>query len=137
MQTRTFDGGLQGVGRDVTELRNLEQRLVALALRDPLTGLANRRLLKELLDADLARTHRAGAPLAVAYLDLDDFKSVNDTDVGVVVPSERRGGRHPHVRAGRGDPDRRRRRGDVQSQALAASRHPARDARLVGAIATR
>ena len=30
MQTRTFDGGLQGVGRDVTELRNLEQRLVAL-----------------------------------------------------------------------------------------------------------
>ncbi len=91
MQTRTFDGGLQGVGRDVTALRDLEERLVALALRDPLTGLANRRLLNELLDADLARTHRAGVPLAVAYLDLDDFKSVNDTyghDAGDVVLRE-------------------------------------------------
>jgi diguanylate cyclase (GGDEF)-like protein/PAS domain S-box-containing protein len=79
MQTRSFDGGLQGVGRDVTELRSLQASLAALALRDPLTGLANRRLLKELLDADLARTRRSGVPLAVAYLDLDDFKSVNDT----------------------------------------------------------
>ena len=91
MQTRAFDGGLQGVGRDVTELRDLQESLAALALRDPLTGLANRRLLKELLDADLARTHRAGVPLAVAYLDLDDFKSVNDTyghDAGDVVLCE-------------------------------------------------
>jgi diguanylate cyclase (GGDEF)-like protein/PAS domain S-box-containing protein len=79
MQMRSFDGGLQGVGRDVTELRSLQQSLNDLALRDPLTGLANRRLLKELLDTDLARTQRNGSPLAVAYLDLDDFKIVNDS----------------------------------------------------------
>ena len=78
MQIRSFAGGLQGVGRDVTELRRLQQSLNDLALRDPLTGLANRRLLKELLDTDLARTKRNDVPLAAAYLDLDDFKMVND-----------------------------------------------------------
>jgi diguanylate cyclase (GGDEF)-like protein/PAS domain S-box-containing protein len=78
MQIRAFDGGLQGVGREVTELRQLQESLEALALRDPLTGLANRRLLNELLDAHIARTQRSGAPLAVAYLDLDEFKEVND-----------------------------------------------------------
>ena len=79
MQIRRIDGGLQGVGRDVTELRELQDKLAALALRDPLTGLANRRLLKELLDADLARTQRAGVAIGVAYLDLDDFKTINDS----------------------------------------------------------
>jgi diguanylate cyclase (GGDEF)-like protein/PAS domain S-box-containing protein len=91
MQIRAIAGGLQGVGRDVTELRQLQESLAALALRDPLTGLANRRLLKELLDADLARTQRSGVPLAVAYLDLDDFKIINDThghDAGDIVLCE-------------------------------------------------
>ena len=91
IQIRSFDGGLQGVGRDVTELRMLQASLVDLALRDPLTGLANRRLLKELLDTDLARTQRSSSPLAVAYLDLDDFKIVNDThghDAGDIVLCE-------------------------------------------------
>ncbi|HEX2785502.1 MAG TPA: diguanylate cyclase [Ilumatobacteraceae bacterium] len=78
-QTSLIEGGLQGVSRDVTELRQLQARTAALALRDPLTGLANRRLLEELLDADLARTQRGALPLAVAFLDLDAFKSVNDT----------------------------------------------------------
>lgn len=72
-------GGLQGVSRDVTELRRLQAGLATQALRDPLTGLANRRLFNELFDSDLARTQRNGLPLAVAFLDLDDFKSVNDT----------------------------------------------------------
>ena len=79
MQIREVHNGLQGVGRDVTELRRLQESLAALALRDPLTGLANRRLFKELLEADLARTQRSGQPLAVAYLDLDDFKDINDS----------------------------------------------------------
>ncbi|MEP7204336.1 MAG: sensor domain-containing diguanylate cyclase [Ilumatobacteraceae bacterium] len=79
MQISYIRGGLQGVGRDVTELRLLEANLAALALRDPLTGLANRRLLNELLEAELARTKRNGHPLVVAFLDLDGFKLINDT----------------------------------------------------------
>ena len=79
MQILEVHNGLQGVGRDVTELRRLEESLAALALRDPLTGLANRRLFTELLEADIARTQRNGQPLAVAYLDLDDFKEINDS----------------------------------------------------------
>jgi diguanylate cyclase (GGDEF)-like protein/PAS domain S-box-containing protein len=78
-QTTDLPGGMQGVSRDVTELRNLQEGLAALALRDPLTGLANRHLLHELLDAALARTERNGLPLAVAFLDLDGLKVVNDT----------------------------------------------------------
>jgi diguanylate cyclase (GGDEF)-like protein len=77
--TTQVRGGLQGVSRDVTELRQLQANVAALALRDPLTGLANRRLLEELLDADLARTERNEMTLAVAFLDLDGFKVVNDT----------------------------------------------------------
>ena len=78
-RTATVRGGLQGVSRDVTELRQLQDDMAARALRDPLTGLANRRLFNELLAAGLARTERSGLPLAVAFLDLDDFKNVNDT----------------------------------------------------------
>jgi diguanylate cyclase (GGDEF)-like protein/PAS domain S-box-containing protein len=78
-QTTIVRGGLQGVSRDVTELRRLQAEMSALALRDPLTGLANRRLFNELLDADLARKLRSGLPLAVAFLDLDGLKKVNDT----------------------------------------------------------
>ena len=52
--------------------------MAALVLRDSLTGLANRRLFKELLDADLAPA-RNGLSLAIAFLDLDGLKQVNDT----------------------------------------------------------
>ncbi|MEO5839580.1 MAG: sensor domain-containing diguanylate cyclase [Acidimicrobiales bacterium] len=91
MQTTSISGGLQGVSRDVTELRNLQANLAALALRDPLTGLANRRLLDELLDAGLAHAQRDNLTLAVAYIDLDGFKKVNDAyghDAGDVVLCE-------------------------------------------------
>ena len=60
-------------------------------MRDPLTGLANRRLLDELFEASLSRADRTGTPLAVAYLDLDDFKTLNDTyghDAGDIVLCE-------------------------------------------------
>ena len=73
------------IGRDVTERRKAELHLAAseeryreLALRDELTGLANRRLLDELLDAALARSRRSGDRLVLSYLDLDGFKAVND-----------------------------------------------------------
>jgi diguanylate cyclase (GGDEF)-like protein/PAS domain S-box-containing protein len=84
-------GGVQGVGRDVTQLRRLQADLAALALRDPLTGLANRRLFDELLAAKMARTERTKEPLAIAFLDLDGFKRVNDTyghDAGDIVLRE-------------------------------------------------
>jgi diguanylate cyclase (GGDEF)-like protein/PAS domain S-box-containing protein len=92
-ETRTtlIPGGLQGVSRDVTELRQLQAETAALALRDPLTGLANRRLFQELLDAARARTERSGRTLAVAFLDLDGFKNINDThghDAGDIVLCE-------------------------------------------------
>jgi diguanylate cyclase (GGDEF)-like protein/PAS domain S-box-containing protein len=90
-QTTIVRGGLQGVSRDVTELRHLQESMAALALRDPLTGLANRRLFDELLDAALARTQHSGLPLSVAFLDLDGLKDVNDTyghDVGDLVLCE-------------------------------------------------
>ena len=90
-QTTVVRGGLQGVSRDVTELRGLQEDLASLALHDSLTGLANRRLFKELFDADLARKQRSGLPLAVAFLDLDGLKDVNDTyghDAGDLVLCE-------------------------------------------------
>ncbi|WP_426415727.1 bifunctional diguanylate cyclase/phosphodiesterase [Aestuariirhabdus sp. LZHN29] len=55
------------------------RRLEELAFYDPLTGLANRRLLHEQLDQALKRLHRDGNKAALLYLDLDEFKLVNDT----------------------------------------------------------
>jgi len=78
--------------RDVTEQKRHQERLADLALRDPLTGLANRILLGERMADALARAADAvpegpdGDPrVAVFLLDLDDFKQINDAwghDVG-------------------------------------------------------
>jgi diguanylate cyclase (GGDEF)-like protein len=60
----------------------LKRRLLAekvLARTDPLTGLVNGRMFREQLDHDIALSSRLGAALTVAYIDLDDFKLVNDT----------------------------------------------------------
>ncbi len=64
---------------DITERRAAEEQLTFLALHDPLTGLANRRLLLDRLAVALARAARSGRTVAVLYLDLDRFKEVNDT----------------------------------------------------------
>lgn len=61
------------------ERLRLTAELEHLALRDPLTNLANRTLLGELLDAGLRSTVRTGSSLALMFLDLDGFKSINDT----------------------------------------------------------
>jgi diguanylate cyclase (GGDEF)-like protein len=63
------------LGHERTERIEYEQ----LALRDPLTGLANRALFDELLDAAGRRLARAGHQSALLFIDLDDFKGVNDT----------------------------------------------------------
>lgn len=78
LQVVRVPDGWQGIGRDVTQMRRLQDDLATLALRDPLTGLANRRLLDILLEAALARSAPLDARLLVTYLDLDDFKAVND-----------------------------------------------------------
>jgi diguanylate cyclase (GGDEF)-like protein/PAS domain S-box-containing protein len=64
--------------RDVTAQRNLEEALRRKAFHDPLTGLANRALFLERLEQALARGVRGGPRPAVLFLDLDDFKTVND-----------------------------------------------------------
>lgn len=57
----------------------LREQLRSQALRDPLTGLHNRRFLEEALTRETARSTRSGKPLALAILDLDNFKHINDT----------------------------------------------------------
>jgi diguanylate cyclase (GGDEF)-like protein/PAS domain S-box-containing protein len=66
------------VVEDVTERKNTEQRIAHLAHFDALTDLPNRVLLREKLEQELSLVRRGGH-LAVLYLDLDHFKSVNDT----------------------------------------------------------
>lgn len=61
------------------ETRNQRKMLEALALQDPLTGLANRRLLVDRMSVAVAQAHRSGGCMAVMYLDLDGFKEINDT----------------------------------------------------------
>ena len=70
--------GMQGVTRDVTELRRLQAATAELAVRDPLTGLGNRRCFHTVLDAELERTAPSGHPVAIAFVDLDGLKRVND-----------------------------------------------------------
>jgi len=64
---------------DLTEQKQLEERLRVMALHDPLTGLANRALFFDLLRNEFARARRdPNYRFGVLYLDLDDFKQVND-----------------------------------------------------------
>jgi diguanylate cyclase (GGDEF)-like protein len=69
----------------LTRLEGTVTELQWLALHDPLTGLANRVLFMDRLELALSQRHRGVPDLAVAYLDLDEFKHVNDShghDVG-------------------------------------------------------
>jgi diguanylate cyclase (GGDEF)-like protein/PAS domain S-box-containing protein len=72
-------GGLVLTIRDVTERLAFERELRSRALHDPLTGLANRVLFSDRLEQALHRARRRRLRPAVLYLDLDAFKSVNDT----------------------------------------------------------
>ncbi|HVL03996.1 MAG TPA: diguanylate cyclase, partial [Acidimicrobiales bacterium] len=65
--------------RDVSERVALEVELRSQALHDPLTGLANRKLFTDRVENALARRAREQRAVAVAFLDIDDFKSINDT----------------------------------------------------------
>jgi diguanylate cyclase (GGDEF)-like protein/PAS domain S-box-containing protein len=65
--------------RDITERRTVESRLTHQAFHDALTRLANRSLFLNRVGHALARAPRAARPSAVLFLDLDDFKRVNDS----------------------------------------------------------
>ena len=70
---------VSGTNTDLTERKQAEQRIYELANFDHLTGLPNRRQLVEELDKALARSRRSGCFGAVIFLDLDNFKLLNDT----------------------------------------------------------
>lgn len=69
---------LGAVVRDVTERHLLESQLAFQSLHDPLTGLANKSLLRDRVEHALARSVRRNCKVAVLMLDLDNFKPVND-----------------------------------------------------------
>ncbi|MCL4688689.1 MAG: PAS domain S-box protein [Burkholderiales bacterium] len=71
--------------RDVTDRKAIQQRIQHLAYHDNLTGLPNRGLLQDRLAHSIARADRTGRKVAVLFIDLDNFKNINDTlghDVG-------------------------------------------------------
>ena len=72
-------GGLVLTLRDVTEQHQLEEELKHRAFHDALTGLPNRLLFQDRAARGLARTKRNGTTAGVLFVDLDDFKMVNDT----------------------------------------------------------
>ncbi len=69
---------LTAFAHDVSERREFEARLRAMALSDGLTGLANRRSFMETLEKAVSRHARGGPALALLFLDLDGFKGIND-----------------------------------------------------------
>jgi diguanylate cyclase (GGDEF)-like protein/PAS domain S-box-containing protein len=71
--------GTYGVARDISERKKAEATITFQAYHDLLTGLPNRALFKDRLAQAIANARRHGLLLAVMFLDLDRFKSVNDT----------------------------------------------------------
>jgi diguanylate cyclase (GGDEF)-like protein len=79
-----FDGNRELIGglvtfRDITDIARKTSELVKLAQYDELTSLPNRSLFTENLARAIGRSQRKSSPLAVLFIDLDRFKSVNDT----------------------------------------------------------
>jgi diguanylate cyclase (GGDEF)-like protein/PAS domain S-box-containing protein len=81
-ENRLADPAIEGVVlsmRDISERKALEDELRHQAFHDALTGLANRALFEDRLAHALAGARRHGRPVAVLFLDLDDFKTINDS----------------------------------------------------------
>jgi len=71
--------GVEGIARDISERKALEDKLTNFARIDDLTQVYNRRYFHEEADKQLALAHRYQRPAAVLMLDLDRFKQINDT----------------------------------------------------------
>jgi diguanylate cyclase (GGDEF)-like protein/PAS domain S-box-containing protein len=65
--------------RDVSERKAFEEQLQHQAFHDAVTGLANRALFKDRVEHALERQTRASVPVSVLFMDLDDFKTINDS----------------------------------------------------------
>jgi diguanylate cyclase (GGDEF)-like protein len=71
--------GVIGFSVDITELKQMEEGLREMALRDPLTGLYNRRGFITLAEQQLKTVKRSKRPLLLTYVDIDGLKQINDT----------------------------------------------------------
>jgi diguanylate cyclase (GGDEF)-like protein/PAS domain S-box-containing protein len=70
---------LEGFSQDVTDRRRAEEQIRLLAFSDSLTGIANRAALKLQLERAIKRSERTGRTIGILFIDLDNFKRVNDT----------------------------------------------------------
>jgi len=68
------------VGRDISAVRRLEEKLKRQAMYDGLTGLLNHSQFHAVLEREVTRAQRTGRPLGLIFMDLDDFKAVNDSE---------------------------------------------------------
>jgi diguanylate cyclase (GGDEF)-like protein/PAS domain S-box-containing protein len=68
-----------GMMRDITERKIAEQRLLFLATRNPLTGLPNRAMFRDRLEAAISRADERDTMIGILFVDLDNFKNINDT----------------------------------------------------------
>ena len=71
--------GVDGIVRDITVRKLADERLIRLSYYDELTGLANRRLFLDRIQQTLNLAFRNKSPVSLFYLDLDEFKAINDT----------------------------------------------------------
>ena len=67
------------LSRDITERKDAERKIARLAFFDSLTGLPNRLSFVERVDREIRRAKRSGDQLGILFMDLDGFKSINDT----------------------------------------------------------
>ncbi|WP_246197132.1 diguanylate cyclase domain-containing protein [Cytobacillus depressus] len=65
--------------QDISEKRNYEAQLEYLAFHDPLTGLRNRRKFTDIVKGAIKKVEKTNEKIAIMYIDLDHFKSINDT----------------------------------------------------------
>jgi diguanylate cyclase (GGDEF)-like protein len=77
-QVVPVEGGIVAIVRDITERKLTEERILHLAHHDELTGLPNRSLIRDRLDRSILHAQRKGRSVALAFIDLDGFKLVND-----------------------------------------------------------